>query len=217
VGDFNHYMTQKLQASLQQGDAFKQVQIALDKTLDSHKQAIEEYQQAARKILADNRVDHIVSKAQIVQQLSFEDIFQAPRHEDMINMQYRLGGSGAAATVGAIGGVVVTKIIAKVVGKTTFKLAVKGVSKLAVSKAAGTVGGASAGAATGAAIGSVIPGAGTAVGAVVGGIIGGIATGLVIDKALIELESYLYREMFKQAIISAINEARVEFKADLIS
>ena len=215
AGDFNHYMTQKLQASLQQGDAFKQVQVALDKTLESHKQAIEEYQLATRKILTENRIDHIVTKAQIVQQLSLEDIFKAPQHEDMIKMQYRLGGSGAAATVGAIGGVVVTKIIAKVAGKTTFKLAVKGVSKLAVSKVAGTAGGAGAGAATGAAIGSIIPGAGTVIGAVAGGIIGGIATGLVIDKALIELESYLNREQFKQAIISAINEAREEFKVDL--
>lgn len=215
AGNFDHYMRQKLQDSLQQGDAFKGVQAALDKALDSQKQALEEYQQAAKQILAKNRVDHIVSKSQIVQQLSSEELFQVPQHEDLIKMQYRLGGSGAAATVGAIGGFVVTKIISKVVGKTSFKLAVKGLSKLVVGKAAGTTGGAAAGAATGAAVGSIIPGAGTAIGAVVGGIIGGIATGLLIDKGLIELESYLNRDQFKQSIIMVINESRAEFKAGL--
>ena len=215
TGNFEHYMTQKLQVSLQQGNAFKGVQVALDKALNSHKQAIEQYQLAVKKILANNRVDHIISQDQIIQQLSIDDIFKAPQHEDIIKMQYRLSASGVAATAGAIGGFVITKIIAKVVGKTTFKFAVKGVSKLAISKAAGTTGGAAAGAATGAAVGSIIPGAGTAIGAVVGGIIGGIATGLIIDKGLIELEAYLNREQFKQAIISVINKSRSEFKASL--
>ena len=215
VGNFEPYMIQQLQNSLHQGDAFKGVQYALDKALKTHKQAAEEYRQVAKQILAHNRVKHIVSKAQVVQTLTTNDIVQVPLHEDMINLQSRLGGSGAAATVGAIGGFVVTKIIAKVASKTTFKFAVKGVGKLAISKAAGAAGGASAGAATGAVIGSVIPGAGTVIGAVFGGIIGGIATGLVIDKGLIELESYLNRESFKQAILSAINEARTEFKSRL--
>lgn len=215
TGDFDHYMRQKLQDSLQQGDAFKGVQTALDKALVSQQHALAEYQQTAKQILARNRVDHVVAKSQVVQQLSSEELFQIPQHEDLINMQVRLGGSGVAATIGAIGGFVVSKIISKVVGKTTFKLAVKGVSKLAVGKAAGTTGGAAAGAATGAVAGSIIPGAGTAIGALVGGIVGGLATGLVIDKGLIELESYLSREQFKQSIMRAINESRTDFKAGL--
>jgi len=215
MGDFEPYMTLQLLNSLQQGDAFKSVQYALDSALNTHKQAAEEYQQVSKQILANNRVEHIVSKTQVVQALAMNDVFQVPLHKDAINLQYRLGGSSAATTVGALGGFVVSKIIAKVASKATFKLAVKGVSKIAISKAAGTTGGVSAGAITGAAIGSIIPGAGTAIGAVVGGVIGGIATGLVIDKSLIELESYLNRELFKQSIISAINEARGEFKSNL--
>lgn len=213
MGNFESYMEQQLQRSLKQGDAFNEVQYALDKALDAHKQAAEEYRQAAKQLLIHNRIEHVVSKVQIIQKFTTNDIFQTFPHDDMLKLQYRLGVTGAAASVGLLGGIVVSKVITKAIGKTTFKLAVKGVSKLAASKAVGTSGGVASGAATGAAIGSVIPGAGTAIGAAVGGIIGGIATGLVIDKALIELESYLNREQFKQTIISAINEARVEFKA----
>ncbi len=215
LGDFSPYMTEQLQNSLQQGDVFKGVQQALDEAFDTHKQAVAEYQLVAKQILAHNRVEHSVLQTQVVQVLAMDDVLRIPLHKDKIQLQYRLSGSGAAAAVGAISGFVVSKVIAKVAGKATFKFAVKGVGKLAVSKAAGTTGGATAGAATGAVVGSIIPGAGTAIGAVVGGVIGGIATGLIIDKGLIELESYLNRESFKQEIILAIDEARAEFKTSL--
>jgi len=43
------------------------------------------------------------------------------------------------------------------------------------------------------------------------------AVGVSVDKMLIELEESLNREEFKREILSAVQEARVEFKAKLSS
>ena len=212
VGNLDQYMIKKLESSLQQGDVFKDVQMAFNKTMVSHKVAMSEYQQLANKIMNQNHVESVDTSVQVVQQLSLESVLNPSKNKEFVGLRNRLGGG---AVIGGISAVVITKIIGKIAGKGAFKLAVKGLTKLVVSKAAGAAGGVGAGAVAGAAAGSVIPGLGTAVGAVVGGVIGGIAVGLAVDKALIEFESFLNREEFKRAILSAIEEARIEFKSNL--
>ena len=84
-----------------------------------------------------------------------------------------------------------------------------------ISKTAGTTGGVGVGAAAGAAVGSVVPLLGTTAGAIVGGIVGGVVVGVSIDKLLLELEEAINRDDFKREILSAIDEARLEFKNKL--
>ena len=216
VGELQDYMVKKLEESLQQGDAFKEVEVALNSALSEYGTARQLYQQAAEKILNENRATPAGSSFQVVQKVSLKEMLDPPIHQDMIGMQHRLmagGVSGAAA--GAVTAVVVKKIIAKIMGKNALKLAAKALTKVVVSKTAGSIGGAGVGAAAGAAIGSVVPFLGTAVGAVIGGIVGGIIVGVTVDKMLIELEEVINRDEFKREIISAINEARMEFKAKL--
>jgi phage tail tape-measure protein len=87
-------------------------------------------------------------------------------------------------------------------------------AKVVASKTVGGAAAGAAGAAAGATAGTVVPGVGTAVGAVIG-FIGGLVVGVSVDKLLIELEEAISREEFKKSILSAIDEARVEFKAKL--
>ena len=84
--------------------------------------------------------------------------------------------------------------------------------KVTAGKAVSALGGAAAGAATGMALGSFIPGIGTAIGAAIGGIIGGITIGLTVEKLLLMLEEAFSREEFKQQILEAIDEERIEFE-----
>jgi hypothetical protein len=216
VGELEDYMIDKLEESLQQGDAFKQVQAALNNALAAHDTAQKEYQQAAQTIMDQNRVDPAGSLVQVVQRVSLQDVLNPPIHQDIISLQHRLqvgGGGGAAA--GVVTAVIIKKVMGKVVGKNVLKLAAKALTKVVASKTAGTFGGAAAGAAAGAAIGSAIPVLGTAMGAAVGGIIGGIAVGVTVDKMLLMLEESFSREEFKHEILSGIREAQKEFKAGL--
>lgn len=77
------------------------------------------------------------------------------------------------------------------------------------------MGGAGAGAVSGAAVGSVIPGLGTVISATVVGIIGGISVGLGVEQLLLKLEEHYSRDEFKQQILEAIDEARLEFVESL--
>ena len=216
VGELENYIAKKLKDSLQQGDAFEEVQVALDNLFSKYENAHKAYQQAAQKIMKENRIINKKPSFQIVQSASIEDVLNPPIHQDVVNLQHRVivGGVGGAAA-GLVTAVVVKKILGKVLGKSLLKLAAKALSKVVISKTAGTAGGAAVGATAGAAIGSVVPGLGTAAGAVVGGIVGGIVVGVSVDKLLIELEEAISREDFKREILSAIDEARMEFKAKL--
>jgi hypothetical protein len=216
VGDLEDYMTEKLEECLQQGDAFQEVEASLNRALSEYKGAQKVYQQARKRIMNENRVTTDGSPFQVVQKMSLKDVLNPPIHQDMIRLESRLiAGGGAGVVAGTVTTVVIKKVIAKVMGKNVVKLAAKALSKVVVGKAAGSVGGAGMGATVGAAIGSVIPFVGTAAGAIIGGILGGIAVGVSVDKLLIELEEAVNREEFKQEILSAINEARNEFKANL--
>jgi hypothetical protein len=216
VGELEDYMIQKLEECLQQGDAFKEVEASLNRALSEYKDAQRAYQEAAKRIMKENRVTTEGASFQVVQNMSLRDVMNPPIHSDMVNLETRLmAGGGAGIVAGGITTVVIKKIIAKIMGKNVLKLAAKALTKVVISKTAGSVGGAGAGAAAGAAIGSVVPFVGTVAGAVVGGIVGGIAVGVSVDKLLIELEEAMNREEFKQEILSAINEARIDFKAKL--
>jgi hypothetical protein len=216
IGEIEIYMLKKLEESLQQGDAFKEVQAALNNALAAHESAQILYQQAVQKIMNENRVDPAGSPVQVMQRMSLADVLNPPIHEDIISLETRLlAGGGGVAIAGVVTAVVTQKIIGKIAGKNVLKLAAKALAKVGLSKTAGTAGGAATGAAAGAAIGSVIPILGTAGGAVIGGVIGGLAAGVILDKALLMLEESLTREEFKREILSAIREARMEFKAGL--
>jgi len=213
VGDLEDYMNKKLHEYLQQGDSFNNVQTALDNALAAHETSMLEYQNAARKIMEQNRVlpagNPVVTK-----HISLKDVLNPPITHDIISFKNRLlvaGGGGAVA--GVVTTVVTTKIMGKIVGKGVVKLAAKALTKVVASKTAGAVGGATAGATVGATIGSVIPGPGTVIGATIGGLIGGLAAGVTVDKMLLMLEESLNREEFKREILSAIQEYRMEFKA----
>ena len=213
VGELEDFMIKKLEECLQQGDAFKEVEASFNHALSNHKNAWQAYQQTIGKIMDRNRMNPEGSSFQIVQKVSLKDITEPPV---LMGTQARLvtaGGAGAAA--GVVTAVVIKKIIAKIMGKNVVKLAAKALTKVVVSKTAGSAGGAGVGAAAGAAIGSVIPLVGTAGGAIIGGIIGGIVVGVSVDKLLIELEEAVNRDEFKREILSAINDARREFKAKL--
>ncbi len=216
VGELEDYMVKKLETSLKQGDAFKKVQNAIDNVFSEYEDAHKAYQKAAQAIMRENRVVNIKPSFQIVKKVSLEEVLTPPIHQDVVNLKHRLyiGGVGGGAT-GVLTAVIVKKILGKVMGKNLIKIAAKALSKIVISKTAGTAGGAGTGAAVGAAAGSVVPGIGTVAGAIIGGIVGGIVVGVSVDKLLIEIEEAISREDFKREILSAINEARMEFKAKL--
>jgi hypothetical protein len=216
IGELEDYLIKKLEESLQQGDAFKELEAALNNALAAHESAQIAYQQAAQKIMDENRIDPGGSPVQVVQRMSLADVLNPPIHEDLISLQTRLlaGGSGVAIT-GVVTAVVIKKITGKLVGTNVLKLAAKALVKVALSKTAGTAGGTATGAFVGGGIGSVIPGLGTVAGAAIGGFLGGLAVGVGLDKMLLMLEESLNREEFKREILSAIRAARMEFKAGL--
>lgn len=210
------YLENKLQDSLQQGEAFKTLQREIQETLAEYLGAAEAYKAAAARIMEESRIAGDGTPYTIVRNVSLEEVLNPTMHHDTIALQYRLmsaGGTGAIA--GTVTTVVVTKVLGKIASKSVLKVAAKALLKVVTSKTVGAAGGAGAGAAIGAAAGSVVPGVGTAAGAVAGGLIGGVAVGVSVDKLLIELEEAMNREKFKREILAAIEEARAEFKAGL--
>jgi len=216
TGKLEDYLKEKLTQYLLQGDPFRGVQAALNTALVNHKSLQEQYSRTVRKIISENRISENVQEFHVIQDMSLEEAFNLPVHQDIIDFQKRmLGGAGAGVVAGTITAVVTGKIISKIVGKATLKKAAQVLAKVVASKAAGSVGGAAAGAAAGAAIGSVVPGAGTAVGAIIGGIAGGVAVGVTVDKLFLMLEEALSRADFKRELIESIEAARNEFKSKL--
>ncbi len=216
VGEIEDSMVAKLEESLRQGDAFGEVEVALNSALAEYEKAQEAYQQAAEKIMKENRVNPAGFPIEVVQRMSLADVLDPPVHKDAIGLHSRLAaGTGGGAIAGAVTAVAIKKVVGKAVGKNMFKLAAKALTKVVVGKTAGSAAGAGAGAAGGAAIGSFLPVVGTTAGAVIGGIIGGVLVGVSVDKMLIELEELINREAFRREIVSAVREARVEFKAKM--
>lgn len=210
IGQLEEDMKRRFQESLEQGgNPFWEYEAAINDLLSKHEEAQKAYIEKANKIMQRNRIQLADAAFVTNDQISMMDALSLPIHqEDFINLQQRLGGGSAAGMVTAI-------IVGKVAGKSIFKLAVSVLFKTVATKAAGAAVSAGAGAAAGAAIGSVVPGFGTAIGAVVGGVAGGLAVGITVDKTLIELEEAISREKFKNELLLAINETRMEFKEKL--
>jgi len=216
IGELDEYMKEKLEASLQQQDAFRDVQATITETIALHEAVQKEYSQAAEKIMAENQVDPGYFAVDVGQHMSLENALKAPIHNDIINLKNRLMVSaGGGAVVGLITATIGKKIIAKVAGKAVLKTASKALAKVVASKTIGAGSGAAAGAAAGAAIGSIVPGIGTVLGGIAGGIMGGIAAGVAVDAVILKLDEEMNRQEFKSEMLASINAARMEFKSDL--
>ncbi|UJP05169.1 MAG: hypothetical protein LZF61_10100, partial [Nitrosomonas sp.] len=213
TGALESWMTEKLQDYLMQGNVFGPVQQSIDDVLKNNQQLRLEHMRKVEQILAENRIQpEENSQLEIVRHASLTALKEPPAHSVIVNLENRMLISGGIGTAGAITGAIAGKITAKVAGKGILKLGAQAVIKVTAGKAASALGGAAAGAAAGMAIGSLIPGIGTAIGAAIGGIIGGITIGLTVEKLLLMLEEAFSREEFKQQILSAIEEERLEFE-----
>ncbi|MDR4518174.1 MAG: hypothetical protein MRK00_12415 [Nitrosomonas sp.] len=214
TGKLEAWMIEKLEAYLTQGNAFGPVQQSIEETLKKNEALHKEYQEKINTILAENHINTVGWRQEVIQSSSLDALKAPPSHSVVVDLENRLLVSGGT---GAITAVIAGKITAKVIAKGAIQLGAKALVKVATGKAAGILGGAGAGAATGAAVGSVVPGVGTAIGATIGGIIGGISVGLGVEQLLLKLEEHYSRDEFKQQILEAIEESRLEFVESLAS
>lgn len=214
TGKLEAWMIEKLEAYLTQGNAFGPVQQSIEETLKKNEALHREYQEKINAILAENHINTVGWRQEVVQSSSLDALKAPPSHTVVVDLENRLLISGGT---GAITAVIAGKITAKVVAKGAIQLGAKALIKVAAGKAVGVLGGAGAGAAGGAAFGSVVPGVGTAIGATIGGIIGGISVGLGVEQMLLMLEEHYSRDEFKRQILEAIEEARYEFVESLES
>ena len=215
VGDLENYMAEKLRESFEQEKWHGEVNSAFDAVLEVDADTRNELEQAARSILAENRVEPVSSDFEIALTSSLDDILNQSFPQDIIGPNYRATAAGVTAgtgsvAAGGISAIIVPKVTAKVVGKSVFKVAAKALSKQ-VGSLALKVGG---GAAVGGVIGSAVPGVGTAIGAVVGGAFVGLTIGVAVDAALLKLEEALSRDDFRSELVTVIREARREFEEE---
>ena len=212
TGRLERWMAEKLEAYLTQGNAFGPVQQSIEETLKKNEVLHKEYQEKINQILAENHINAVGRHQEVNQYSSLDALKEPPNHSVVVDLENRLLISGGT---GAITAVIAGKITAKVIAKGAIQLGAKALIKVAAGKAASVLGGAGAGAASGAAVGSIVPGIGTAIGATVGGIIGGISVGLGVEQLLLKIEEHYSRDEFKQQILEAIEEARLEFVESL--
>jgi hypothetical protein len=213
TGSLEQLMTEQLREHLMRGDAFADLQQSLDSVTQRQRELQLKYRAEIEQILDNNRVLPTSKRLSISSYLPLEAVMSPPEHSSFTGLESRMLISGTAAS--AITALIATKVIAKVVGKGTLKLGAKALAKVAASKASSTLGGSAAGAAAGAAVGSVVPGLGTVAGAVIGGIAGGLAVGVTVEVLLLMLEEAISRDDFRQQIVAAIEEARLDYRATL--
>ncbi|MCB1935884.1 MAG: hypothetical protein KDF59_08085 [Nitrosomonas sp.] len=215
TGKLENWMIEKLESYLIKGNAFGPVQQSIEDALRKNEDLRTEYLEKINLILAENQVEPTTHQPQVIQYSPLDAIKEPPSNSVIINLENRLLISGGIGAAGAITGAIAGKITGKVIAKGAISLGAKALVKVAAGKAASVVGGAAAGAASGAAIGSIFPGIGTAIGATLGGIIGGLSVGLGVEHLLLKLEEHYSRDEFKQQILEAIDEARLEFEESL--
>lgn len=215
TGKLESWMIEKLESYLTRGNAFGPVQQSIEDALRKNEQLRGEYLEKVNRILAENQIEPETSQPQVIQYSALDAIREPPSNSVIVNLENRLLISGGIGAAGAITGAIAGKITGKVIAKGAISLGAKALVKVAAGKAASVLGGAAAGAASGAAIGSIFPGIGTAIGAALGGIIGGLTVGLGVEHLLLKLEEHYSRDEFKQQILEAIEEARLEFEQSL--
>ena len=203
TGEIESYMEQKLTEHLQKGDSFKFLSDGLSAASSTYTAVMDEYRISVEEILKANQLDGEIKKTVAVSTTSMKEIYSVPVHLDAVSLTTRATGGAVGAVGAGIGGAVT----AKVIGKGIFKAAAKAVAKMATSKTATVILGSVAGGAIG------IPGGpgGVAAGGVLGAAVGGVAA----DAVLLKLEESISREGFKREIVTAIRDAKVEFKTKL--
>ena len=215
TGKLENWMIEKLEVYLMKGNAFGPVQQSIEDALRKNETLRADYLEKINQILTENQIEPTTQQPEIIQHSPLDAIKDPPSNSVIINLENRLLISGGVGAAGAITGAIAGKVTAKVIAKGAISLGAKALVKVAAGKAASVLGGAAAGAASGAALGSVVPGIGTAIGAALGGIIGGISVGLGVEHLLLKLEEHYSRDEFKQQILEAIDEARLEFEETL--
>lgn len=215
TGKLENWMIERLEAYLMQGNAFGPVQQSIEDALRKNEELRVEYLEKINRILTENQIEPTTQQPEILQYSPLDAIKEPPSNSVIVNLENRLLISGGIGAAGAITGAIAGKVTGKVIAKGAISLGAKALVKVAAGKAASVLGGAAAGAASGAAIGSVFPGIGTAIGAALGGIVGGITVGLGVEHLLLKLEEHYSRDEFKQQILEAIDEARLEFEESL--
>ena len=212
TGKLEEWMIDKLEAYLMEGNAFSPVQQSIKEAMQKNQELRIAYLEKVNRILTENKIELINQQPEVIQFAPLEAIKAPPSHSVIINLENRLLISGGTSVITAL---IAGKITGKVVAKGAISLGAKALIKVAAGKTAGILGSAGAGVASGAAIGSVLPGVGTAIGASIGGIIGGLSAGLGVEHLLLKLEEHYSRDEFKQQILEAIDEARLEFENSL--
>lgn len=215
TGKLENWMIEKLEAYLTKGNAFGPVQQSIEDALQKNEALRAEYLDKVNLILAENQIEPSTQQPQVIQYSPLDAIKEPPSNSVIINLENRLLISGGVGAAGAVTGAIAGKVTGKVIAKGAISLGAKALVKVAAGKAASVIGGAAAGAASGAAVGSVFPGIGTAIGAAIGGIVGGLTVGLGVEHLLLKLEEHYSRDEFKQQILEAIDEARLEFEESL--
>ena len=197
------YMREKLIEHLQEKNPFLGFERALQEAESKNVLLIREHKTAVQRILDTNRVHLDASAVVVIQHRSMEKIINPSMHFDFEALRKRLLKSGTKGTIASsMSSAITSKVMERVDSQNILKLAAKTLAKFATSKATGSLGGASAGAA----IGSAVPGVGTAIGAVIGVVIGGI----VIDKGILTLDELMSREPFKDGIMGAIADVKID-------
>lgn len=185
-------------------EAARELERVVQSALRVDQQSVKRYEAAVSRLLAENRLlengqDDVV----VLRRLSLDSLMEPPDEAVFMNLEQRLGVSGA----GVIGATLVTSITAKLSAKGSFKLAAGAMVKASASKVVGGAGGAS----LGAMVGSVVPGAGTLVGGGIGFVLG-VVLGVSIDAVLLTVEEAYSREAFHESIIEAIDAQESEFQ-----
>jgi hypothetical protein len=211
-GNLEDYLAERLKEFLSKGDPFGEVESEIKRVMEEHKEILERFKRTVDKIIQENRVTNIDPGVEVARKTTLTEALSPPIHNDKIDFSQRIG---SATVLGSVTALVSAKVLSKAIGKATIKNAAQIVAKVVGGKAVGSAGGYLTGMAGGAAIGSIFPGIGTAIGAVAGGIIGGVATGIAIDKVVLLLEEAFSREDFRKELISSIEAARTEFKANV--
>ena len=203
AGDFEAYILEKFHSIVGREEQFED----LARTFSSMHESGRAYEDKLEKILSENSI-MVNDPSRVTVMAEIEDI-------NWFKMRGLL--SAGIAMPGVVGGVIAGKTVAAGVSKVVtakimatgiLKIAAKAAAKVAATKlVAGSVG-ATVGSTIGMVAGSVVPIAGTATGAVVGGFIGALVVGVGADKMLLELQEYMNRSEFRDALIKELNQER---------
>ena len=218
-GDMGRYMQQRFNETVFLPAALEtnvdNMLVALNtQLLQSLKQSSEKLSAQLQLVVAANSWPVSSSTPVVGNSLDLDQLFARGFELTSTDINRQLFASMAAAGTGIVvakglGAMVAKKALAKVAATNSFHLAATLLAKLA-AKSAVKGGGVLAGAGTGAAVCSP-----TGPGALICGAVGGLIAWVVIDKAVIELDEALNRDLFEREIHAAIDVQQQKLKQDL--